>query len=131
MLGVQLFTFVQHGEFLDDQRNFDTFGAACLVLAMALLIVILVDHRTYFQLDTLMRSTFYSTLNANGFTELSQDPLIIGKNMDDDILVMNPSTGELFCGDEALGDLSQYLGRFRFELCGNRIEWAEGWVAKG
>jgi len=36
-LGVQLFTFVLHGEdFLNDDRNFDTFGNACLILFQCL-----------------------------------------------------------------------------------------------
>ena len=36
VLGVQLFTFVQHGDPLDDDRNFDTFGSALLLLFQAL-----------------------------------------------------------------------------------------------
>ena len=36
VLGVQLFTFVQHGDPFDDDRNFDTFGNALLLLFQAL-----------------------------------------------------------------------------------------------
>jgi len=36
VLGVQLFTYVQHGDPFDDDRNFDTFGNALLLLFQAL-----------------------------------------------------------------------------------------------
>lgn len=57
--------------------------------------------------------------------------LVIGHDLDEELLILHTGDGAVQTGAELSGeDLSQYLGRFRFELCGNRIEWAEPWVQK-
>ena len=57
---------------------------------------------------------------------------VIGHNLDDELLLMDADSGQLHNSAEGpLGeDLGQQLGRFRNELCGNKLEWAEGWVSK-
>ena len=52
---------------------------------------------------------------------------VIGHDLDGDALTMDPATGFM---EQVSEDLGQYLGRFRFELCGGRIEWCDGWVEK-
>ena len=52
---------------------------------------------------------------------------VIGHDLDDEALVMSPEDGMLTPVGE---DLGAFLGRFRFELCGGRLEWADGWIEK-
>lgn len=56
--------------------------------------------------------------------------LVIGRDLDDDVLLLNIEDGQLLTNAGPIGeDLAQWLGRFRFELCSNKLEWADAWVS--
>ena len=74
----------------------------------------------------------YAIASAEQIINESQpDHMIIGRDMDDELLIVHTADGAMQVGDALAGeDVSQFLGRFRFELCAQRLEWAEPWVSK-